>query len=148
MRISDWSSDVCSSDLPVEGDEAQPEVLGDGADGEPAIGFVVDDGGRDIRLRQRGAFAERQIRGIDTFTRDQRIEQDAPARTLLPRRDPGLFRHQIRQVAQAERIASGDDEALIALRPLQQHRSEEHTSELQSLMSISYAVFCLTTKTN
>src|SRR3546814_5275562 len=27
------------------------------------------------------------------------------------------------------------------------HRSEEHTSELQSLMRISYAVFCLTTKT-
>src|SRR3546814_6485958 len=29
-----------------------------------------------------------------------------------------------------------------------QHRSEEHTSELQSLMRISYAVFCLTKKTN
>src|SRR3546814_7226078 len=28
------------------------------------------------------------------------------------------------------------------------HRSEEHTSELQSLMRISYAVFCLTKKTN
>src|SRR3546814_9503206 len=28
------------------------------------------------------------------------------------------------------------------------HRSEEHTSELQSLMRISYAVFCLKTKTN
>src|SRR3546814_2318059 len=30
----------------------------------------------------------------------------------------------------------------------QQHRSDEHTSELQSLMRISYAVFCLQKKTN
>src|SRR3546814_8976782 len=33
-------------------------------------------------------------------------------------------------------------------RDAQQHRSEEHTSELQSLMRISYAVFCLKKKTN
>src|SRR3546814_3351091 len=32
------------------------------------------------------------------------------------------------------------------LEPRDQRRSEEHTSELQSLMRISYAVFCLTTK--
>src|SRR3546814_6503816 len=32
--------------------------------------------------------------------------------------------------------------------PVQQRRSEEHTSELQSLMRISYAVFCLKKKTN
>src|SRR3546814_1495359 len=40
-------------------------------------------------------------------------------------------------------IAGGND-------PLQrgQHRSEEHTSELQSLMRISYAVFCLKKKKN
>src|SRR3546814_4531535 len=31
---------------------------------------------------------------------------------------------------------------------IQRHRSEEHTSELQSLMRISYAVFCLTKKNN
>src|SRR3546814_3718197 len=34
------------------------------------------------------------------------------------------------------------------LGPGQTYRSEEHTSELQSLMRISYAVFCLTKKTN
>src|SRR3546814_5591860 len=32
-------------------------------------------------------------------------------------------------------------------RPARQYRSEEHTSELQSLMRISYAVFCLKKKT-
>src|SRR3546814_7020370 len=35
---------------------------------------------------------------------------------------------------------------LLALLGLTKQRSEEHTSELQSLMRISYAVFCLTTK--
>src|SRR3546814_3208067 len=37
---------------------------------------------------------------------------------------------------------------LVATCPQTRHRSEEHTSELQSLMRISYAVFCLTTKKN
>src|SRR3546814_8608003 len=41
-------------------------------------------------------------------------------------------------------IAHSIDEALAAL----EHRSEEHTSELQSLMRISYAVFCLKKKKN
>src|SRR3546814_8655625 len=41
-----------------------------------------------------------------------------------------------------------DDAAVAAPRRMQQcRRSEEHTSELQSLMRISYAVFCLHTKT-
>src|SRR3546814_9708591 len=39
------------------------------------------------------------------------------------------------------------DEAVSALDVSVQARSEEHTSELQSLMRISYAVFCLTKKT-
>src|SRR3546814_8633680 len=49
----------------------------------------------------------------------------------------------------------GDDEAVeplvphVAPRPVEgRHRSEEHTSELQSLMRISYAVFCLNKKTH
>src|SRR3546814_4103908 len=37
-------------------------------------------------------------------------------------------------------------DAQIGLLVRQMHRSEEHTSELQSLMRISYAVFCLTKK--
>src|SRR3546814_3111825 len=39
------------------------------------------------------------------------------------------------------------EETIMKLRPLQDRRSEEHTSELQSLMRISYAVFCLKKKT-
>src|SRR3546814_1664649 len=90
MRISDWSSDVCSSDL-LAGRRA---VLGDQAV------HVVD-----------GAVAGRAA------ARDQ----DRAARP-----------------AQVERCA----EAGVAP-PDHQDRSEEHTSELQSLMRISYAVFCL-----
>src|SRR3546814_5427283 len=49
-------------------------------------------------------------------------------------------------------VAAGDDigqkQVLIELGLLSEHRSEEHTSELQSLMRISYAVFCLKKKTH
>src|SRR3546814_5321908 len=41
-----------------------------------------------------------------------------------------------------------DDEAGVVTRHGAVHRSEEHTSELQSLMRISYAVFCLKKKKN
>src|SRR3546814_3933079 len=43
-----------------------------------------------------------------------------------------------------ERILTIEDAAELQLQ--QAHRSEEHTSELQSLMRISYAVFCLKKK--
>src|SRR3546814_8344002 len=43
-------------------------------------------------------------------------------------------------------MAVWDAVAKIAGVPLYRHRSEEHTSELQSLMRISYAVFCLKKK--
>src|SRR3546814_8430446 len=92
MRISDWSSDVCSSDLlelraPDHREKAQPV----GSGGRPYfpvdlhIGEVVREGLLD--------------RGVD----------------------------------------GGKDQ-------LELGRSEEHTSELQSLMRISYAVFCLKKK--
>src|SRR3546814_4583606 len=55
---------------------------------------------------------------------------------LLARRDPRAPRHGGRGTIAAER----DADCRFA------RRSEEHTSELQSLMRISYAVFCLNTK--
>src|SRR3546814_4522712 len=45
------------------------------------------------------------------------------------------------------RLAMCDNERFSALAPTEQQRSEEHTSELQSLMRISYAVFCMKKKT-
>src|SRR3546814_10321343 len=51
---------------------------------------------------------------------------------------------RVHRVAGPIDIALAHPDAEFALAP--RHRSEEHTSELQSLMRISYAVFCLTKK--
>src|SRR3546814_8139364 len=113
MRISDWSSDVCSSDLDVflglgDIDLGRGEARRQIADVDPRR---IDRG---IRLRhgQRIGF------GIDA-------EQKLPFRDLLPLAHRDL----------------GDQAA-----NFRRDRSEEHTSELQSLMRISYAVFCLKKK--
>src|SRR3546814_4738259 len=77
------------------------------------------------------------------------------------RHDPGigdaavLVRHvdHFRQVAAVERVRPAVQRAAVPvedgaeLEPEVPERSEEHTSELQSLMRISYAVFCLKKKT-
>src|SRR3546814_8160197 len=105
MRISDWSSDVCSSDL--------------------RTGRVLP--GRMVRKGIAGA-----------------VEAD-----ILGQGDGQLrHRHRLRAAGGAE--DDGDRTAPIALTrdtPVEQaelDRSEEHTSEHQSLMRISYAVFCVT----
>src|SRR3546814_3826892 len=98
MRISDWSSDVCSSDLGVE------EVLVvAGADG---CGGVAPAAHRCLR-----GFVKR----LSVHVRTSPVEWRSGA---------GGGRTAARQ----------------------RSRSEEHTSELQSLMRISYAVFCLKKK--
>src|SRR3546814_6847392 len=100
MRISDWSSDVCSSDLHV------PDQL---------AGQLQH---QSLRLRLRESAAHRiPARG------DERHRQQ-----ILKRKEPGA------QAVVDIVIVIGDI------------RSEEHTSELQSLMRISYAVFCLKNK--
>src|SRR3546814_8467883 len=88
MRISDWSSDVCSSDL------------------------------RDRLLFGRSV---RWCAGGDAVAVDAGRTRNAEH--TQPVSDPA-YRHQ----------------------PGRGRRSEEHTSELQSLMRISYAVFCLKKK--
>src|SRR3546814_1028101 len=103
MRISDWSSDVCSSDLDLQ--------LGETAD---ARGVGIDD---PIHRRRHN-------------------------RLCLP--SPCLLHHN-----RPMRENSSDDATMIdghGRRISYLRRSEEHTSELQSLMRISYAVFCLKKK--
>src|SRR3546814_6562266 len=110
MRISDWSSDVCSSDLPGEGINDQPQLIG-----------------RQHRLR---GHVEIEHALVD---KQHRLDERNP-------------RHQAR-AGHSERLAFiiGIDDAIGLAKP-NDDRSEEHTSELQSLMRISYAVFCLKTK--
>src|SRR3546814_4901118 len=100
MRISDWSSDVCSSDLP--------------------------DAARATAHRRWNIRAARG-RGRSPSGDADKAKNPPPARR--DRRCRPAARHS------AGRTAPNGD------------RSEEHTSELQSLMRISYAVFCLKKKT-
>src|SRR3546814_1018706 len=103
MRISDWSSDVCSSDLP-----------------RPAAA-----GARDRKIVRSG-------------------DETRRARLFAVQGDSGpspragqLLRAPLQRRTRSRERGRGDDGV----------RSEEHTSELQSLMRISYAVFCLKKKT-
>src|SRR3546814_4966443 len=70
----------------------------------------------------------------------------ALSRWILYPEHPGFGEcHLSKRVASGDRAPSG--EHIGVDRYLQDYRSEEHTSELQSLMRISYAVFCLKKKT-
>src|SRR3546814_1772816 len=107
MRISDWSSDVCSSDLQF----LARETLYIFADLELACD-------RECRAKMvAGNHLHRNTSGA-----------------AFGDRSLGLFTWRIDEAHQAEKHDA------IA------ERSEEHTSELQSLMRISYAVFCLKKK--
>src|SRR3546814_7735194 len=96
MRISDWSSDVCSSDLAVT--EEQARLAG------PRLAHAPDQRGHALH-----------------------IEGEA-----------GHIAHRAVRLAMAHMVDGIDGVA--------RRRSEEHTSELQSLMRNSYAVFCLKKK--
>src|SRR3546814_1048362 len=100
MRISDWSSDVCSSDL-------LPGMLGPLFPGR----LVVGEGTEPLLVAADG---------LDEVS------------VLILAANHKVLNHQSH--------ASQPGKASVT------SRSEEHTSELQSLMRISYAVFCLKKK--
>src|SRR3546814_3995069 len=102
MRISDWSSDVCSSDLASRSTCRSRAAAGQD---QPLLVPL---------LRVRGAV-------VCQLRRDPPRDGRADPRAL-----PSLLWRLLGLVGA--------------------HRSEEHTSELQSLMRISYAVFCLKKK--
>src|SRR3546814_4628239 len=117
MRISDWSSDVCSSDLP--GGPAQSR-RGD----EPA-GGAVDLARHRCRRRPADGGADRvAVRHRDDL-RTARPGDAGHAGVGLPAAAP----------------AAGCGRRDVSVSAERQGRSEEHTSDLQSLMRISYAVF-------
>src|SRR3546814_6115776 len=114
MRISDWSSDVCSSDLATC--DGPVTVLGHSMGGGVAAVLAAREPGLVARV---GLFDAAGVRFADNqFGLD-----------VLAGKNPfGV--HDRAALAQYFDIL----------------RSEEHTSELQSLMRISYAVFCLKKK--
>src|SRR3546814_979386 len=140
MRISDWSSDVCSSDLPAIGAKAVYHRLQDSAgqrgrvpagEADAVEACVHEEPQRSVV----GAAAICAVEALQSLIQRQRaISQQcrpllAPATRNDGRVDPVDQRLLIREVAVKQGLA---------------HRSEEHTSELQSLMRTPYAVFCLT----
>src|SRR3546814_2092170 len=114
MRISDWISDVCSSDLVCVW-----RVFHKRSGHE----FTIADGCKDY-LRPPAAPVPRLERFWNIFTLSFNDIEDET--DIYPPPDPWLLRHPQQ-----------------AYNSARQGRSEEHTSELQSLMRISYAVFCL-----
>src|SRR3546814_1941886 len=107
MRISDWSSDVCSSDLL----EALI-VLEEFAKISSAVAFPIFES------------SVGPVRAIEHFG------SDALKRRVVPA------------------VCRGEMVVAVSMSEPDAGRSEEHTSELQSLMRISYAVFCLKQKKN
>src|SRR3546814_2920727 len=109
MRISDWSSDVCFSDLTLPRSNL------------PACSKVAP-------------------RDIPTVSRREGRSQDWVHCLQLARHEdqPASRKIALRPVSRnrPSRLLPGTNSG----------RSEEHTSELQSLMRISYAVFCLKKK--
>src|SRR3546814_7305742 len=133
MRISDWSSDACSSDLPVprlvplyaaDGQRLRPSDRGrypgalsgpDPVAGRTVRGDAPPDGGCGTAPKAGGE--------------GRSADQNCADRSYRNRRRRNLA------------TAAGDHP-----RDRQEQRSEEHTSELQSLMRTSYDVICLKKK--
>src|SRR3546814_4136726 len=113
MRISDWSSDVCSSDLSDARRRGRAALRLPGAGAYP---MVVD------------AMAGRRARGVGGADRRGLPDRALPRQSDAPDALDGQPRP--RQIRADRRIGARADVGA---------RSEEHTSELQSLMRISYA---------
>src|SRR3546814_3903830 len=129
MRISDWSSDVCSSDLLASGDRGIAQLL---RPCQPVVGHA-------ILLPFAEAYsvvAEQLARARPGDVVDEQALLDA---ALVEGRQAYLLRRISSEAAIGK---------LLFANGLSLMRSEEHTSELQSLMRISYAVFCLKKKKN
>src|SRR3546814_4659185 len=135
MRISDWSSDVCSSDL--EGEEGR--CPGQGVRGHYLWRLPMNIGS--IKQNDAGIFVGK----IATLTIAMTIalREVHSAHPKAPKFEVlalSASRAWVQVGALFELFSNGTGEAFL-------NRSGEHTSELQSLMRTSYPVFCLQTKT-
>src|SRR3546814_8076805 len=118
MRISDWSSDVCSSDL------SQGLVR--------ELSFDRSKTGHGLKRRRESRIGRVDLKFLPGFP-------------ILPCCRGHSRAVSIRASTRSTSAMAASNAANVAPELV---RSEEHTSELQSLMRISYAVFCLKTKIN
>src|SRR3546814_6230608 len=140
MRISDWSSDVCSSDL----DPKIARTL------EPRAPHPTRRLAAIAKLIDAGVPTQVNISPIIPAITDHEIEaiMAAAAEAGAIRASYILMRlpFEVAPLFRAWLAAHYPDRADKVMHMVQE-RSEEHTSELQSLMRISYAVSCLKKKT-
>src|SRR3546814_2800262 len=108
MRISDWSSDVCSSDLYT----LLPNTAGC---------YNAEDAVRTCQLARELLDGQALVK----------LEVLGDSKTLFP--------DVVQTLAAARTLVADGFQVMV-------YRSEEHTSELPSLMRLSYAVFCLNKK--
>src|SRR3546814_424594 len=146
MRISDWSSDVCSSDLKDSFVANRVTTL--------KLGAFFSVGGARVTTLKTAVWADDVTHGVRATTLRFGVYADdhthgVRATTLSvggwASLDQGLY------LQSTDNAPFGSNEVFTpsitstfepVIHPAPQ-RSEEHTSELQSLMRISYAVFCL-----
>src|SRR3546814_2247078 len=141
LRISDWSSDVCSSDLRSSFSALQKRTVLRQAQHERLLVEVT------IYCTSASAPSGRALED----RRDALAAADTHGFKAVAAVPADQFARQIGQDAAAgrtDRVAERDARPVDVedFVPAVVLRSEEHTSELQSLMRISYAVFCLTKK--
>src|SRR3546814_7660144 len=139
MRISDWSSDVCSSDLLL-------------------VHQNIHRGGRGAQLLEVTGLHHAQGPGAREVGEEEvvlhEVMQEGVARQAAVAEAAHEVMPRVRLPVRRRRQppAGKDGGAVIRCSVGRDHgaatRSAEHTSELQSLMRISYAVFCLKTTKN
>src|SRR3546814_1684175 len=145
MRISDWSSDVCSSDLTkldANGQGSPYATYGFAAQiAEVAVDLDLGTvkvlrmaAAHDVGRAVNPTLVEGQIHGGIAQGLGLALMEE-----YLPGRTENLHDYLI--------PTFGDMPEITCILVEDPERSEEHTSELQSLMRISYAVFCLKKKT-
>src|SRR3546814_3693121 len=127
MRISDWSSDVCSSDLSITLEPGGQFELS-GAPLETIHQTCIEVNTHLKQIREIGKEIGIAMMGMGFQPKWHRDEIP-----VMPKGRYGIMRSYMPKKGKL-----GLD--------MMFRRSEEHTSELQSLMRISYAVFCLNKK--
>src|SRR3546814_8688525 len=145
MRISDWSSDVCSSDL---------------TNNKHRVQTVAEMAGLKVRVQQSPSSVDffeslntnaipmswnQLYTALETNTVDG---QENPIGTIHMAKLNDVQKYMtLTAHAYGAHVIVGSQKVWQSLSPKEKEiRSEEHTSELQSLMRISYAVFCLKKK--
>src|SRR3546814_4712959 len=131
MRISDWSSDVCSSDLFDDPVINQAIVRNWGIRRRVNLYPVYPEGKSKDELETEDD-KQAYMKALDSLVAQETLMESAGE-------DKAYFALM--------RIARRWNDPAILADVVAAKRSEEHTSELQSLMRISYAVFCLKKQT-